>query len=318
MTDMPKLFNRNYTYFLRGLCMLMIIFSLAANEFADLLLQYHLDCIWKCGKFATGIFFFLSGYGLSLSIRRNEIDKVYICRHIKNLLRPYLVFWLFYILMGLYTEHLSLKEPFYFFLLKIPNADSWFFRTILGIYVAYLTMARFFKPYADIGITVCIVAYAVVLMSSDAPFWWWNTILCFPVGILYAHCSPVLAKHASVKYLPILIGLFIVFYEYFPFYYAREICPPVICCLFCFYLSPVVKKPQKKPALMPLINLVSFIGHNSLYMYFMAAIPMAYMNPGKVGFAVYVSGCMSFTIMLTCLAKKLKPYLSALLGSKDE
>lgn len=315
---MQKSFNRDYTYFLRGLCMLMIVFSLTANEFADLLLQYHLDCVWKCGKLATGIFFFLSGYGLSLSIRRNEIGKAYICRHIKNLLRPYLVFWLFYILMGLYTEHLSLKEPFYFFVLKIPNADSWFFRTILGIYVIYLTMARFLKPYANLGITVCIVAYAVVLMSSEAPFWWWNTILCFPVGILYAQYPAVFTKHSPVKCIPILIGLFIVFYEFFPFYYAREICPPVICCLFCFHLSPLVKIPRKEPSLMRLINLVSFMGHNSLYMYFMEAIPMAYMKPEKVGFAVYVSGCIAFTVMLTYLAKKLEPYLSALHGSKDE
>ena len=64
--------------------MIMIVVSHTVNEFTELLIQYHLNSIWICGKFATGIFFFLSGYGLTLSIKRNKVDSVYIFRHIRN------------------------------------------------------------------------------------------------------------------------------------------------------------------------------------------------------------------------------------------
>lgn len=301
--------NRDYTCLLRGICMIMIVVSHTANEFTELLIQYHLNSIWICGKFATGIFFFLSGYGLTLSIKRNKVDSVYIFRHIRNLIYPYFIFWLFYFLTGLCVGRFSSGNIPYidFLFLKMPNADTWFFRTIFGVYIVYFAMARFIKPFADICIAVIIILYVFVLAYLGVSSWWWNTILCFPVGILYANYSHILAKSASIKSLLFIICLFIISYKYVPFYYVKEICPAVICCLFFAYLSLRVSIPLKKSTVP--ISIVAFIGQNSLYMYFMETIPIDYMNSKEAGFIVFVFGSIIATIVLTYLGKRVETYL---------
>lgn len=124
--------SRDFTYFLRGVCMIMIIFSHTVNEFPKLLAEYNLNGICISGKFATGIFLFLSGYGLTLSIKKNNIDSTYICKHLQNLIYPYIIFWLFYFLTGLCLGAFPSNYFMDFLFLKMPNADTWFFRTIGG------------------------------------------------------------------------------------------------------------------------------------------------------------------------------------------
>lgn len=96
-----KFLNRNYTYFLRGVCMIMIVIGHTAPEFNEVLVQYHLSSIWIGARFATGVFLFLSGYGLTCSIRNNNVNYRYVAKHLKNLLVPYVVFWGFYIIVDL-------------------------------------------------------------------------------------------------------------------------------------------------------------------------------------------------------------------------
>ncbi len=141
--------SRNYTNLLRGLCMIAIVWSHTANEFTEILKEYHVSSLLSSGMYATGIFFFLSGYGLTLSIKRNRIDCDYIRIHIQKLLLPYLIFWLFYILCGLLCGYFPVQSNMCvdFISLKIPNADTGFFRTILALYILYLGLASFLKQY---------------------------------------------------------------------------------------------------------------------------------------------------------------------------
>lgn len=298
----PSFLNRDYTSFLRGMCMMMILFSHTANEFTDLLAQYHLNGMLVCGRFATGIFFFLSGYGLTLSVHRNRIDSSYVCRHLRNLLCPYIIFWLFYFLTGLCAGHFPSAHALLFadfLLLKMPDADAWFFRTILGVYIVYFAMARFMKPYSGTGVAVLIVLYVSVLVISGVSDWWWNTVLCFPVGILYANYPHVLSKRLPLKGFVVIACLFVVCYRFVPFHLVRAILPPVICCLFFASLSLRVSVPKKE-------SVIGFMGRNSLYVYFMEAIPIDYMDSEEVGLSVFVLGSMLATLVLTCVGKSVE------------
>ena len=57
--------NRNYTSFLRGLCMIAIVFAHTANEFPALLAQYHISGLLIGGKPAssaqTGFLVYVAG-----------------------------------------------------------------------------------------------------------------------------------------------------------------------------------------------------------------------------------------------------------------
>ena len=293
--------NRNYTSFLRGLCMIAIVFAHTANEFPALLTEYHISGLLIGGRLATGVFFFLSGYGLTLSMKRNNVDHSYIVRHLRHLLLPYLVFWTFYIVVGLLTRSLPTDISFFmqFFLLKMPYTDAWFFRTILGIYVVYFSLARVMKARAGIGLTSFIIVYAIVLAAVGAPSYCWNTIMSFPLGILCATHVVSFKRVASWKGAFFFLCLAVAFYKLPIPVFLREVCPPMACCMSLTSLSV-------KMRLFPGKTVMAFIGQNSLYMYLMEEIPIDYISSAQTGFLVFVGGGIAITILLTYAGKKME------------
>jgi len=286
--------------------MIAIVWSHTANEFTEILKEYHVSSLLSGGMYATGIFFFLSGYGLTLSIKRNKVDRGYIRIHLQKLLLPYLIFWLFYILSGLLCGYFPVQGNIWveFISLKIPNADTWFFRTIFVLYILYFSLARFIKRYAGIGITLIITVYVAVLICCGVSPWWWNTIICFPLGILYAG-NPQLCRKIPLAYLLGFVVLFVFSYKFLSVSFVGAICSPAILCLICAYISPRFSIPANIPVL-------TFIGTNSLFMYFMETLPIDYLDSGKVGFVVFVIGGIAITIALTYLGKYVEPYVKKL------
>lgn len=297
-----RFLNRNYTSILRGLCMIMIVIGHTANDFNEVLEQYHISVIAKCGCYATGIFLFLSGYGLTLSIRKNKIDKEYVVRHLKRLLVPYVIFWCFYIIVNMCIKctHASFFLYKEFFLLKLPYVDSWFYRTILGIYIIYFLWARYMKKYAEMGMAITCVIYVVCLICLGIDGWWWNTLLCFPIGILLA-VHPLFLRVENIRWttLAALLCLFLISHKYFPNPTLKVIISPILCCLFFAYLSLKIRTTKA-------ISVLSFIGQNSLYMYLMEEILIDNIAPEALGAFLYVSCCLSGTIILTYLGKKIE------------
>lgn len=285
--------------------MIVIVWGHTANEFTEILERFNLSFLLQSGRFATGVFLFLSGYGLTLSIKRNKIDWCYAGTRIRKLLFPYLIFWAFYLLASLLTGHFPAHGDICvdFFSLKMPNADTWFFRTILAVYVLYFCLAKFMKRYAGIGMTLLIALYVAVLIYYDVPSWWWNTILCFPVGIFYASC-PGVRRGIPVVYFFLWGGLFVVLYKFSPAAFLREIFTPVIVVFIFAHLSPKVCIRYKFP-------IISYIGTNSLYMYLMEAIPIDYMSSDEVGCVVYVVGGIVMTVVLTYCGKLVENYMMA-------
>ena len=292
----------DYTRFLRGVCMLSIVFGHTANEFTEILTKYNIAGILYLGRFATGIFFFLSGYGLTLSIMRNRIDRFYIGRHMRGLLLPFVIFWLFYFLTGLCAGSFPCGDAPYldFLSLKMPGTDTWFFRTIIGIYVLYFCLAKISKPFAYKCMAAIIVLYVLTLAYFHVTAWWWNTILCFPIGIIYASNQSLRRKIPIIGVISLFV-LFVILQKTAPFSFLGEISAPIACSLFFAYLSPVATVVRKVPV-------ITFIGTNSLYVYFMEAIPIDYLNSNKASFAMFVFGCIAITVILTYSGKYLEKW----------
>lgn len=297
--------SRRYTYLLRGLCMIMIVIGHTANEFPEILAQYHIGGILMCGRYATGIFLFLSGYGLTCSIRNKKINRNYVVRHMQNLLVPYIVFWLFYIVVDISVHNfhaapICLYKEFIF--LKMPYVDTWFFRTIVGIYIIYFLWARFRKRVAETGMAITVIVYVAILVGSGVGQWWWNTILCFPLGILFAVHTPSLrARDIRWVTLVALLFLFIISQKYIPNQFLKAIIPPLLCCLFFAFLSLKIRIHKEHRAL-------TFIGKNSLYMYLMEAIPIDNIDSEAMGLPLYVICSIAATLVLTFLGKRMETF----------
>lgn len=289
---MQKTFlNRRYTSVVRGLCMLGIVFSHTANEFPDLLERFHLTFLLSAGTIATGVFFFLSGYGLTFSMQHKTIDSEYLSKHFMRLIIPYLIFWAFYIFAfcAFKPSGVRLTWIFDFFLLKMPEADTWFFRIILCCYALYIPLTRYFKTHSTTIMSVLVLTYIIACMALGVSWWWFSTIICFPLGIIFAKHKP--AKHSRLM-LFILIGIFPVVWK---LHFAYDIFLNVTASLIVAYASFLPINIKDK------VPLLTFIGTNSLFMHFMEAIPIDIMVSEKVGFWVFISGGIALTVVLTYL-----------------
>lgn len=292
-----------YTYFLRGICMIAIVFAHTANEFNDILASLHITSVWLCGRYATGVFLFLSGYGITLSLRRNNIDARYVARHFRNLLLPYILFWVFYMVTGVLSGYLPTEENILadILMMKMPNTDTWFFRTILGLYLLYFAIWKLTARHSGLYISIIIIIYVTILAIRGTDSYWWNTILCFPTGILFAS-KPILRRRIPFFILMLLVCLVFVFQKYMPIVFISEIGTPIFCCLVCAYLSTIVSP-------LPNVPVVSFIGKNSLYMYLMETIPVDYLQSQQVGFIIFVFGGIIITVILTYMGKSFEKLL---------
>lgn len=304
MTQNPKdtFLFRSYTDTIRGICMLLIVFSHTANEFPGLISALHLSRVLQSGTFATGIFFFLSGYGLTLSLERNSIDSRCLRRRLSRLFIPYLFFWAFYtasfavfnpsaVTYGWITDFLSLK---------MPEADTWFFRVIVCCCTIYMSLYKYVRNQAAALMALVTVTYMAVCMIYDVPSWWYNTVICFPLGILHAKRKSL--RTGGWRSLTALIILFIFSWK---FYLYDMI-------IACGLLSVIVARMSVIPPMTRLRStLLSFIGINSLWVYFMEAIPIDLISSHHTGFFIYVSGGVIISVVLAFTGVKLYTLLKA-------
>lgn len=295
-SDNRTFLNRSYTDTVRGICMLLIVFSHTANEFPEILSSLHLSRILQCGTFASAVFFFLSGYGLTISLESNSIDSNYLQRRFSRLFAPYLFFWIFYLTSFAIFRPSDVYAGWGkdFLCLKMPEADTWFFRVILCSSAVYIFLYKYAKRHAAIFTTIITVAYISACMLYAVPSWWYDTVICFPLGILHARCKALSTGDTGT--LVILAVLFLISWN---FYIGGMITA-------CAILSIIVARISVMPAISILHNpMLSFIGVNSLWIYFMEAIPIDIISSHKTGFLIYVSGGIIISIALTWAGKKL-------------
>ncbi len=292
--------ERDFTAVLRGVCMLLIVWSHTANEFPQQLAQWHALSLLSVGTYATGIFFLLSGYGLTLSLQRNTVDASYLRARLSRLLVPYVVFYLCY--FALDFRHFSTLLPA-FLTLSMPQADAWFFKTILALYVLYISLAMWNKRLAPIVVSVGIAAYVAFLMHCGVAGYWWNTLLCFPLGICFA-CSERL-RRCSAGYSFVCLVLFVQIYKKPSLALLGSVACPLLLATAVAVLSRKVRVRGKVPVL-------SFIGEASIYMYLMEAIPIDFIDAQRVGFLPFVGLGLILTTALTYLARRFELWFRGL------
>ena len=236
MTEKPlmpkgwKLLPRERTDCLKGLCMLAIVTGHVSSSVTGdglVVWQPWLDAVafdsW--GSLCSGMFLFLSGYGMFLSLKRNApAGTGYLWQRIKKLFEPFLMMWVFYMLMlllfdrQLITPHLLVD----FFTMSFPlGIDAWFFKVITALYVVVWLLFRW--PLSD-GWRVAVMfivttAYFLMFLHLGFGPWWINSVLCFPLGMLYAWQRQQFSRSAvfPLMAIPVLVaGTLLTTISFFP------------------------------------------------------------------------------------------------------
>lgn len=185
--------EKDDTYSLRGICMLLIIvhhlfqysvskYGVEYNNVVALILQ-------NIGYLSTSVFFLLSGYGLSGSIHRNKpVNCRYIYTNIKKLISPFVFISIIDIIFCIIESEIEVNKVLInFFTLSLSSGGGfWFMKVIFVLYTSTLAAYKLIPNDRFVAsiILLLVVIYIICAISFHIGSQWYNSILCFPIGIL--------------------------------------------------------------------------------------------------------------------------------------
>lgn len=204
--------DKNRSLMMRGICMLMIIIHHAYKNI-DSSVDYLGIHSW--GYIGTGIFFFFSGYGLYYSLsNRKELNYKWFLDKAKKFFLPFIIVLLSYYIVDILLGHTLEVNGLinHILTLTIPNSATWFFKVIVATYVAvYIIfgLVRNAKLRVSIVFVVTFVYFIVARHYLDG--FWYNTIINFPLGMLYCVNKNCIGSKINDKNVAIALLLSFVF-----------------------------------------------------------------------------------------------------------
>lgn len=226
------------------------------------------------GQLMVTMFFFYSGFGCweSFSTKRDYVDS-FLCRRVLKTLVHFDIAVALYVLVDFV---LKIKYPLKNYLFcwigwESVGNSNWFVFTILLLYMVTWVGFRFFGDRELICLMIigglCILIM-VALYAAGKEAWWYNTALCYPLGMIYSRVRNRVEKMIANTYLywPGLLITCIIFGAL----YLRggAILYPLCACVFCLIVvSVTIKFDFGNPVLI-------WLGNHLFEIYILQRIPM--------------------------------------------
>lgn len=254
---------------------------------------------WLWGYGGTGVFLFLSGFGMFFSLRRNRLSgRAYIRSKFIRLFIPYLWLWavslIIYILYDssqltprLLTSFLSLDIP--------PANEAWFYKVIIGLYALSIVIFKVFSNPRTCVLavsSVCVAYYCLANYVLGMNPWWFITVLNFPSGMLTALFYDKL-RHIQPVYVILPGTLLFALLQYF------HPNPTISSLLFSTVMINAVRYVNISN------RILGYIGTNSLLFYFLEEPAIDYLaRPAAFSFYSYSAAAVLTTLLLVFLCRR--------------
>lgn len=254
---------------------------------------------WLWGYGGTGVFLFLSGFGMFFSLRRNRLSgRAYIRSKFIRLFIPYLWLWavslIIYILYDssqltpqLLTSFLSLDIP--------PANEAWFYKVIIGLYALSIIIFKAFSNPRTCVLavsSVCVAYYCLANYALEMDPWWFITVLNFPSGMLTALFYDKL-RHIQPVYVILPGTLLFALLQYF------HPNPTISSLLFSAVMINAVRYVNISN------RMLGYIGTNSLLFYFLEEPAIDYLAiPAAFSFYSYSIAAVLATLLLVFLCRR--------------
>lgn len=195
-TPIANVFSKDIVTVLKPFLAFGIVFHHLHGEAA------YLHEFERWGPLVVGIFFFISGYGLTYSLNRRPdylkgffTDKILV----KLLLPSSLAFILSLCLVQQWNEFSIIER------LKCPQgpwifANDWFIYALIYCYIAFLFAGKIKK--ASLRLSILIIApLLLVVFTANMGYArnWWATPMAFSAGALYCHFEPKIRQFIDGK-----------------------------------------------------------------------------------------------------------------------
>ncbi len=153
------------------------------------------------GQLMVVAFLFYSGYGVFLGLKNKEgyVKSLPTKRTLKVLLHFDIAVLLFYITGLALGKSYSVEKLLLSFVgLDAVGNSAWFIFDIIILYLLTFAVFIFTKKRMVLGTAIMTVAsFAAVILIREFKgneYWWWDTIMCYPLGMWYALAKPYIDK----------------------------------------------------------------------------------------------------------------------------
>ncbi len=254
---------------------------------------------WLWGYGGTGVFLFLSGFGMFFSLRRNRLSgRAYIRSKFIRLFIPYLWLWAVSLIIYMLYDSSQLTPRLLtsFLSLDIPPAnEAWFYKVIIGLYVLSIIIFKAFSNPRTCVLavaSVCVAYYCLANYVLEMDPWWFITVLNFPSGMLTALFYDKL-RHIQPVYVILPGTLLFALLQYF------HPNPTISSLLFSAVMINAVRYVNISN------RMLGYIGTNSLLFYFLEEPAIDYLAiPVAFSFYSYSIAAVLATLLLVFLCRR--------------
>lgn len=189
---------------IKGIFVIIVLFS-HVRQYIKLTAEWYdkpfTEFMVFLGQLMVVMFLFYSGYGVLLGLAKKEgyVKTLVSKRALKVLIHYDIAILIFYFVGLALGKNYSIKKLLLSFIgLDAVGNSVWFIFVILILYVLTWISFLFVKKRAVLGtvITTVLSIGAVILLAyyKKSEYWWYDTLLCYPLGMWYAIAKPYIDK----------------------------------------------------------------------------------------------------------------------------
>ncbi len=189
---------------IKGIFVIIVLFS-HVRQYITLTTEWYdkpfTDFMLFLGQLMVVMFLFYSGYGVTLGLAKKDgyVKTLLSKRALKVLLHYDIAILIFYLIGLALGKNYTVKKLLLSFIgLDAVGNSVWFIFVILILYVITWISFRFVGKREILGtaITTVLSVAAMVLLiySKEKEYWWYDTLLCYPLGMWYAIAKPHIDK----------------------------------------------------------------------------------------------------------------------------
>lgn len=261
----------------------------------------------QVGQWIVAMFLFYSGYGIMESIRKKGMAYVQSIprkRVLTTLVNFDIAVGLFAIVALLLHKDYSLKTYLLSFTgwESVGNSNWYIFVIMLCYLIAYLCFRLpIVKKEALVTRAILcffLLGFSVLVLSFLKPFWWYDTMLCFGVGMLYSvyrERIELILKRYYWLILPMVLVLLYLLNK--SPYYLHGLVHNAYCLVFCLLVVMLTMKIKVNNAVL------IWSGKNLFPLYIYQRIPMIILSSICGGAFVssypvlYTFSCLLITLL---------------------
>jgi len=213
-------FSLEQTKSLQGLAAILIMLHHCAQKtcvswIPPLVVRHGLDAFIDAGYVLVGFFFFCSGYGLYKSVTSKESYlkvKNFFVKRIWPVVAAFFATMLVYLAVRIWRGQRIPRDLLLAFLTgrKLCNTNAWYCIAIVILYLVFWGAFSIVKNKKSVLPVILVwigtVAYVMVGTAIDhndwwfCGEWWYNSVLLFPMGIIWARHEPAIAARLKKGY----------------------------------------------------------------------------------------------------------------------